>query len=422
MRLGAFDHRDPPALDGLRACVHCGICLPQCPTYRVLGEEMDSPRGRVYLIRAAAEGRLSLTPTFTRHLDLCLGCRACESACPSGVPFGQLLEATRGQIERQASRPLGQRVWSRLLLSVFPSPRRLALLLGAARFYQRSGLQRLVRATRLLRPIRRLAALDALLPNTLPNRERTLPEMVPARGRRRGTVGLLVGCVQRLLFPRVNAESVRLLARAGYELLIPRNQGCCGAMHLHAGRIDEARSLASRLMAHFGREVDFVVTNAAGCGSAMRDYPHWLRGDPEVEAFSLKVRDIAELLAECELPLQRLDVTVTYHDACHLAHGQRVRSQPRQMLARIPGVTLVELADSELCCGSAGVYNLLQPEMADRLLTLKLECIAASGATVVATGNPGCILQIDRGCRARGLAVEVLHPVELLGRAVREEG
>jgi glycolate oxidase iron-sulfur subunit len=419
-RLGAFDRLDAPDLDGIRACVHCGICLPQCPTYRVLAEEMDSPRGRVYLMRAAAEGRLSLTPTFVRHLDLCLGCRACETACPSGVPFGRLLEATRGQIERQAARPFAQRLLSRPLLGLFPHPRRLAALLSVARLYQRSGLQRLVRAGRLLSSFGRLRALEALLPDTLPDARSRLPESFRPRGRKRGTVGLLLGCVQRLLFPRVHEETARLLARGGYEVLIPRDQGCCGALHLHGGRLDEARSLASRLVRRFGREVDFVVTNAAGCGSAMRDYAHWLPGDREVETFSLKVRDVSELLLDCDLPSQRLNLTATYHDPCHLAHGQRVRSQPRQLLARIPGVTLVELADSDLCCGSAGVYNLLEPEMADRLLELKVSRIAATGASVVATGNPGCLLQIARGCRERGLAVEVLHPVELLGRAVPE--
>ena len=420
-RLGAFDLRDPPDLEGIRACVHCGICLPQCPTYRVLGEEMDSPRGRIYLMRAAAEGRLALTPTFIRHLDLCLGCRACETACPSGVPFGRLLESTRGQIERRATRPLSTRLLSALLLGLFPNPKRLALAMGAARLYQRSGLQRLVRASRVLAPLNRLRAMEALLPAHPPEAVRPLPPVLPARGRKRGTVGLLLGCVQRFLFPRVNTETARLLTRAGYEVLIPRDQGCCGALHLHAGRIDGARALASRLMTHFGREVDFVVTNAAGCGSAMREYAHRLAGDWDAEAFSLKVRDVSELLADADLPLERLDLTVTYHDPCHLAHGQRVRSQPRQLLGRIPGLTLVELPDSDLCCGSGGVYNLLEPEMADRLLELKVQRIAVTGATVVATGNPGCLLQIARGCRERGISVEVLHPVELVGRALPEK-
>jgi glycolate oxidase iron-sulfur subunit len=420
--LGAFDLRDPPDMDGIRACVHCGICLPQCPTYRVLGEEMDSPRGRIYLMRAAAEGRVGLTPTFVRHLDLCLGCRACETACPSGVPFGRLLEATRGQIERRGARPFSERLLAALLLSLFPHPKRLGPILGVARFYQRSGLQRLVRATRLLSPFGRLGAIEALLPAFPLGAVRPLPAVLPARGRKRGTVGLLLGCVQRLLFPRVNAETARLLTWAGYEVLIPHDQGCCGALHLHAGRIDEARALAAGLLTRLGRTVDWVVTNAAGCGSAMREYGHWLHGDRDAETFSFKVRDVSELLADADLPLERLDLRVTYHDPCHLAHGQKVRLEPRRLLARIPGVRFVELADSDLCCGSAGVYNLLEPEMADRLLELKVQRIAGTGATVVATGNPGCLLQIARGCRQRGMAIEVLHPVELVGRAVRDGG
>ncbi len=418
---GAFDLLDPPDMNGLRACVHCGICLPQCPTYRVLGEEMDSPRGRVYLMRAAAEGRIGLTPTFIRHLDLCLGCRACETACPSGVPFGRLLEATRGQIERQASRPITQRLLSRLLLSLFPHPRRLAVTLGAARVYQRSGLRRLVRASRILAFFPRLEAMEALLPDVPVASSQPLPQILTARGRKRGTVGLLLGCVQRLVFPRVNVETARLLTWAGYDVVIPREQGCCGALHLHAGRLDAARALARRLIGQFDRSMDWIVTNAAGCGSAVREYSHWLDADREALAFSLKARDVSELLAEADLPLRRLDLTVTYHDPCHLAHGQKVRREPRRLLARIPGIKLVELADSDLCCGSAGVYNLFEPDMADRLLALKVERIAATGASVLATGNPGCLLQIARGCRERGLAVEVLHPVELLGRALSQK-
>jgi glycolate oxidase iron-sulfur subunit len=416
---GAFDGRDAPDLDGLRACVHCGICLPACPTYRVLGQEMDSPRGRVYLIRAAAEGRLGLTHGLAHHLDLCLGCRACETACPSGVPFGRLLEAARGQIERRGPRGRGRERLTDLLLALLSHPGRLGAALGAVRLAERLGLRRLLRASGALGAFPRLAAMEALLPERLPARPAPLAERIPARGGRRGTVGLLLGCVQRVLFPGVNRETARLLSRAGYDVLIPRGQGCCGALHLHAGRIDRARALASRLVAAFDGPLDFVVTDAAGCGAAMRESPHWL-GAP-AEAFACRVRDVSELLAEADLPLAPLPLTVAYHDPCHLAHGQRVRAQPRRLLARVPGVRLVELPDSDLCCGSAGVYNLLEPAMAGRLLDLKVARIAETGARVVATGNPGCVAQIARGCRERGLPVEVLHPVELLGRALGEE-
>ena len=421
MKLGVFDLRDPPDLDGIRACVHCGICLPQCPTYRVLGEEMDSPRGRVYLMRAAAEGRVGLTRTFTRHLDLCLGCRACETACPSGVPFGKLLEQTRGQIERHGSRPLAQRLLARLVLSLFPYPGRLAPTLAALAFYQRSGLQRLVRASGLLRLAPRVAAMEGLLPPLPRDPSPEIPELIPARGSRRGRAGLLLGCVQRYLFPRVNELTARLLSAAGYEVLIPRQQGCCGALHLHAGRLDEARRLARGVLAAFDQEVDVVVANAAGCGSAMREYGHWLHDDSRAPGFSRAVRDVSELLVDADFQFQRMEVAVTYHDPCHLIHGQRIRAQPRALLKKIPGLTLVELPESDLCCGSAGIYNLLEPEMAGQLLELKVRRIVETGAQIVVTGNPGCLLQIARGCRERGLAIELLHPVELLGRAVLEK-
>lgn len=417
--LGAFDAQDAPSMDGLRACVHCGICLPQCPTYRVLGEEMDSPRGRVYLIRAAAEGRIGLTPTMARHLDLCLGCRACETACPSGVPFGQLLEATRSQLERRGvTAPQRDSATLRFLLAVFPHPARLGPMLHALRVYQWSGLQLLVRGLGLLAPFGKLQAMEALLP-PVPAPTAPLPERVAARGpRRRGRAGVLLGCAQRFFYPDVNADTVRLLAAAGYDVVVPRAQECCGALHLHAGRLDEFRAMARRLVPVFD-DVDVVVVNAAGCGSALKEYAHWLP-DEAARRFSERVRDVSEVLAGCDLPLRPLRETVTYHDACHLAHGQRVRAEPRELLQRIPGLTLVELPDAELCCGSAGVYNLLEPEMAAELGRRKAGRIRETGARVVVAGNPGCLMQIRQHCRAEGLSVEVAHPVTLLARALEE--
>jgi len=406
-------------MDGLRACVHCGICLPQCPTYRVLGEEMDSPRGRVYLMRAAAEGRAELTPGLARHLDLCLGCRACETACPSGVPFGQLLEATRAQLDRKRVRAReSAHATLEWALSIFPHPDRLGALLWPLRLYQASGLRKLVRASGILAPFKRLQAMDALLPRVLPGAS-SLPELIPARGRARGRAALLTGCVQRFFFPEINLATARLLSAAGWEVVVPRAQGCCGALHLHAGRLDEFRAMARSLMATLGRDVDIVVTNAAGCGSALKEYGHWL-GDEEAERFAGLVKDISEVLVDADLPLGELRETVTYHDACHLAHGQKVRAQPRELLRRIPGVTLVELTDSDLCCGSAGVYNLLEPEMAAELGRRKLERIRETGARIVAAGNPGCIMQISQQALEAGLALEVMHPVTLLSRALRE--
>ena len=419
VRQGAFDVVDAPSMDGLRACVHCGICLPQCPTYRVLGEEMDSPRGRVYLMRAAAEGRAELTPGLARHLDLCLGCRACETACPSGVPFGQLLEATRAQLDRKRVRAReSAHATLEWALSIFPHPDRLGALLWPLRLYQASGLRTLVRASGILAPFKRLQAMDALLPRVLPGAS-SLPELIPARGRARGRAALLTGCVQRFFFPEINLATARLLSAAGWEVVVPRGQGCCGALHLHAGRLDEFRAMARSLMAALGRDVDIVVTNAAGCGSALKEYGHWL-GDEEAERFAGLVKDISEVLVDADLPLGELRETVTYHDACHLAHGQKVRAQPRELLRRIPGVTLVELTDSDLCCGSAGVYNLLEPEMAAELGRRKLERIRETGARIVAAGNPGCIMQISQQALEAGLALEVMHPVTLLSRALKE--
>jgi glycolate oxidase iron-sulfur subunit len=409
---GAFTAPDPPDLDALLTCVHCGICLPQCPTYLVTGAELDSPRGRLYLMRAAAEGRIGLSETFGRHLDLCLGCRACESACPSGVPFGSLLEATRGQFRRAVPDSL----LSRLIFSVFPEPRRLGVLLAPLRLYQRSGLQAFVRRTGVLRRAPRLAAMEALLPEV--PAAAPLPELVTACGPARGRAGLLLGCVQRYLYPGVNRDTARLLSLAGWEVVTPAAQGCCGALDLHAGRLDELRARARSLAASFPPDIEYLVTNAAGCGSAVKEYAHWLPDAPEVVALAARTRDVSEILAVAELPLGRLDLTVTYHDACHLAHGQRIRREPRALLERIPGLRTVPLAESEQCCGSAGIYNLLEPEMADRLLERKIDRIVETGARTVVTGNPGCMLQIAKGARARGLDLEVVHPVELLARAV----
>jgi len=400
-----------PDLDEIRKCVHCGICLPQCPTYRVLGEEMDSPRGRIYLMRAAAEGRVGLNETFQRHIDLCLGCRACETACPSGVRFGSLLEATRAQLRRDGPPPK-QRLLDRFVFSVFPEPARLGAALAGFRLYKRSGLRALVRASGVLRRFPRLAAMESLLDDVPP--AAPLPELVPARGQAVGRVGLLTGCVQRHLYPNVNRDTARLLSLAGFDVVIPRAQGCCGALDLHAGRTEAHAARARALAAAFPVDLDFIVTNAAGCGAAMKEYGLHV---PDLESFAARVRDVSELLADVELPLGPLDLTVTYHDACHLAHGQRVRHEPRRLLARIPGVRLVELGDSDLCCGSAGVYNLLEPEMARDLLDRKLARIAETGARVVAAANPGCLLQIAAGCRERGLDVTLVHPVELLARA-----
>jgi glycolate oxidase iron-sulfur subunit len=384
----------------------------------VLGEEMDSPRGRIYLMRAAAEGRVDLTPGLARHLDLCLGCRACETACPSGVPFGQLLEATRGQLVRRGVHaPETRGRLLAFLLDWFPKPRRLAPLVRALRVYQQSGLQSVVRGLGLLAPFGRAKDMEALLPD-IPPASADLPPLIPAVGPRRGRVGLLLGCVQRAFYPDVNRDTARLLSASGLDVVIPRDQACCGALHLHAGRLGEFRRLASEIVAVFPADLDAIVVNAAGCGSALKEYSHWLGSD--ATAFATKVRDVSEALAASELRFREIRQTATYHDACHLVHGQRIRSEPRELLKRIPGLTLVELSESELCCGSAGVYNLLEPAIADELGRRKAERIAETRARIAVAANPGCLMQIARHCRARGIDIEVLHPVSLLARALEE--
>jgi glycolate oxidase iron-sulfur subunit len=422
-----FDGGDRPERGEILDCVHCGLCLPTCPTYLMTGLETASPRGRVYLIRSVEEGQGGISPVFVKHLDQCLGCLACQTACPSGVPYANLIEAARDQVERQYERPVADRVWRRLLLHLFPYPRRMRPLIGALYWYQRAGLSRLVRATRLLERLSpRLARLERLLPPVPSARaRRPLPERTPAKGTRRGRVGLLTGCVQPFVLPEITRATVRVLASAGYEVITPRGQGCCGAMHLHTGHLDAGRDMARRLIAAFAQAgVDLVVADAAGCGAALKGYGHLLRDDPawreRAAAFSERVRDVSELLGAVtwDGALRELPLTVTYHEACHLAHGQRIRQEPRNLLRRVPGLRLVELAESDLCCGSAGVYNLLEPEMSRDLLRRKVERIQDTGAAVVAMGNIGCLLQIRLGLEQAGLPVRAVHVVEVLDWAL----
>lgn len=423
----SFDGADRPDRKGILDCVHCGLCLPACPTYLATGLEMASPRGRVYLVRAVEEGRAGISAEFVKHLDQCLGCLACQTACPSGVPYGQLLEAARTQIERQYQRPAMDRLWRRMILDLFPYPNRLRPVVGALYWYQRLGLSRRVRTSpRLVRLSPRLVQMEALLPAIpSPAERRPLPEVTPAAGRRVGRIGLLTGCVQRFLSPEINRATVRVLAAAGYEVIVPQAQGCCGALHLHSGRLDEGRGLARALVQSFeGAGVDAVVANAAGCGAAMREYGRLLEEDDawrtRAEVFSAKVRDVSEVLAGVSWNgrLNAVALTVTYHDACHLAHAQRIRQEPRTVLQQIPGLRLVELAEADSCCGSAGTYNLLQAEMAGELLERKLARIRDAGADVVAAGNIGCLLQIGRGLRRAGLPARAAHLVELLDWAL----
>jgi glycolate oxidase iron-sulfur subunit len=424
---GAFDQLDPPDTELYLDCVHCGFCLPTCPTYLVLGNEMDSPRGRIWLIRSASEGKIGITDNFVQHMNLCLLCRACETACPSGVKFGFLMERARGQVDRHYHYSLADQRFRDFILHTFTDLGRLRAITGLLRFYQRSGLQKLVRGSGILSLFGRLGQMESLLPPIPDQRLRTeLPGVIPAKGERRGRAGLLTGCVQRFFFPQVNSATARVLSENGYEVVVPRDQDCCGSLLVHEGERERGKELARKTIDSFERAgVDVVVVNAAGCGSVMKEYWELLHTDPayarRAEAFSKKVRDVAQLLAELPLNgrLRALKRAVTYHDSCHLAHGQKVRQEPRTILKAIPGLQFVELKESDFCCGSAGVYNLLHPDLARQFLDRKIERIRETGADVVVSGNPGCSLQIEKGLKERGLDIRVVHPVELLDWSYR---
>jgi len=405
-------------------CVHCGLCLPVCPTYRVTGRETSSPRGRVFLMRGAAEGEIPFGEVVAEEAYLCLGCRACETACPSGVRFGSLLEGTRAAVERAGLRrgPARHLEWW-ALRHLVPRPRRLRVLLTLLGVAQRTGLDRL--GARLLP--RRVRHLAEAAPRVPPRAERRpLPAALPAEGERRGRVGLFVGCIMPELFGRANAATARVLARNGFSVLAVPGQGCCGALQAHSGDADTARRLLARNVEAFGAELDAVVVNSAGCGAFLREAGEWA---PEGgAAFAARVRDVCELLDEVGLrPPPRPNagegrLRVCYDDPCHLVHGQGVADAPRRLLEQLPGLELVPHADATICCGAAGIYNLTHPETSDAVLARKVEALAAAAPDVVATGNPGCIMQLERGLaaharRTRRPAPRVVHPVELLDAA-----
>lgn len=414
-------------MDRLLDCVHCGFCLPACPTYVILGNEMDSPRGRIYLMRAAAEGRVAIGDSFVKHMNLCLVCRACETACPSGVEYGHLVEKARGQVERQYEYGVADRVFRTFILRTFTDRGLLRLLLAPLRLYQRLGIQRLVRASRILKHLGRWGAMEAFMPEIpAPALGRDFPQVTPAVGRRRARVALLLGCAQHAFFPDVNLATARVLAQNGFEVVAPKEQGCCGSLFVHEGDRERGKARARTTIDVFETTAaDFVAVNAAGCGSVMKDYGELLKDDTRyadrAAAFARKVRDVSEILAESGLAgtLHPVNVRVAYHDACHLAHGQRVRSQPRTLLAAIPGVTLVPLEEADFCCGSAGVYNLLHPEIAREFLNRKLDRLAETAADVVVAGNPGCLLQIAAGLRERALPMRAAHTIEVLDWSYR---
>ena len=425
----------PPASDFARLgqleplmdkCVHCGFCLSTCPSYLLLGQEMDSPRGRIYMMKAGVEGRMPIGDGMVGHFDTCLGCMACETACPSGVRYAPLIEETRAAIEHHHDRPAGERLFRSLLFMLLPYPARLRVFALPLVFVN------LLRGwTGLLTLLpRRLSNLIDLAPDaTLSGLMGRVPERTPAAGTTRLRVGLMTGCVQRVFFSHVNDATVRVLAAEGCEVLAPGDQGCCGALALHSGRDEDARTFARGLIASFERtNVDVVVVNAAGCGSTMKGYGELLKDDPvwasRAKAFDARVRDVTEVVAGLD-PVRAtrhpIGMRVAYHDACHLAHAQGVRQPPRDVLASIPGLTIVPIADGDICCGSAGIFNLVQPEMAAELGRRKAATIDEARPDVVATTNPGCMLQIGAAGRKAGNGRPVFHVVELLDASIRGE-
>lgn len=420
---GAFDEHHPPDAALIGDCVHCGFCLPTCPTYVLWGEEMDSPRGRIYLMKEGLEGQ-PMDDAMVSHWDACLGCMACVTSCPSGVQYDTLIEQTRAQVERNHERSAKDKALRGLIFSLFPYPKRLKVLRGPLRAVQALGLDRAMRRTGLLeRMSPQLAAMEGLAPRL--GRPEPLPEFIAAIGTRRGVVGLLTGCVQGAFFPGVNSATARVLRAEGFDVVVPAAQGCCGALSVHNGREEEAQDFARRLVDSFADSgVEHIVVNAAGCGSTMKEYAAVLADDPayaaRAAAFAGRVRDVSEILDELGTvaPRHPLDLTVAYHDACHLAHAQGIRAQPRRLLNDIPGLSVREIAEADLCCGSAGIYNILNPEPARELGDRKAANIVATGAEVLVTANPGCLMQVTSAIERSGHAMAMAHTIEILDASI----
>jgi glycolate oxidase iron-sulfur subunit len=416
----AFDTHRPPSPEIIDDCVHCGFCLETCPTYALWGEETDSPRGRIVLIKEGLDQAATLSDEMVTHFDRCLGCMACVTACPSGVRYDQLIERVRPQVERNHRRPLADRAIRRLLYATLPHPDRLRVLAPLLAVQRRLGLDRRLPA--------RLAAIAEVAPAAPVGRAARLgvPEFTPAVGVSRGRVGLLLGCVQRVFYPAVHRATVQVLSAEGFDVIAPPAPDCCGALEMHGGAEASAVRRAQATIDAFAtaggsRGLDHVIVNAAGCGSAMKDYGDLL-DTPQARAFADRVRDVSELLADAGPRASRgpVPLRVAYHDACHLAHAQGVRIQPRELLQGIPDLELIEVGtERDLCCGSAGIYNLVQPQAAAELGERKARHLIATGAQAIAAGNPGCTAQLDLHLRRLGVPLPIHHPVELLARSLK---
>lgn len=434
----ALDLKNPPEQSIIDACVHCGFCLATCPSYRVIGKETDSPRGRVYLMSELNKGQIPLSPATVEHFDSCLGCLACATACPAGVEYGELIAATRPQIERNHTRPWIEQLFRQVLFATFPYPRRLRWLLRPLALYQRTGLQAFLRRSRLLETLlpQPLVAMESLAPPiTADAFSEPWPEVIPAQGTRKYRVGMILGCVQRVFLPEVNAATIRVLTANGCEVIVPQRQGCCAALSHHQGQEAQAQTLARQMIDAFANyELDAVVINASGCGHTLKEYGQILADDSEycdrAQTFANQVQDVQEFLASTDTdgqarftaplsPLQSEPLTVVYQDACHMLHGQKIQMQPRQLLQRIPGLELREPADAALCCGSAGIYNILQPEVGEELGRQKVRNLCNTQATVIASANVGCNMQIRKHLTLQEQSIPVLHPMQLLDYSIR---
>ena len=421
----AIKRHDGPARGDLDKCVHCGLCLNACPTYRELGVEMDSPRGRIQQMIQVVNGA-PIDAGYIEHMELCLACRGCETACPSGVPYGRMIEAARAQIEAGRERSAAVKLFRWFVFNHLLSSRFLLSMTGAALYlYQASGLQRLARASGALKLFGKLGSVEHLAPEIqVPFFFSQIGKTFPAEGKQRYRVAFLAGCIANIAFGRLNEATVRVLQKNGCEVVIPAEQGCCGALHLHSGLDERARSLArNNIDAVLRGRFDAIVTNAAGCGSTLKEYDHLLAGDEEyrdkARQFTTLMKDVTEFLASIELNrnLRPLNYSVTYQDSCHLLHGQKIKAAPRKLLRAIPGITFRELPNSDVCCGSAGVYNIVENEMAMQILTRKMDSVNGTKAGVIATANPGCLLQLEAGVRLHGHGQRVTHVVQLLDEA-----
>jgi glycolate oxidase iron-sulfur subunit len=424
----AFDDVDRPSPDIIEDCVHCGFCLTACPTYLETGNELDSPRGRIYLMKSASEGKIPIQGSLVNHLDKCLGCLACEPACPSGVRYGRLIEAGRSQIERRYERPFFDRLYRSAIFSLFPRPERLKFMLPLFYLYQKLGVRALLRSTGILNSISdSMARMEEMLPDVKsPASPDPLPEVIPAAGKKRHRVALLTGCVQSVFFSETNAATARVLAQNGCEVVVPRDQSCCGALSVHSGRLSEGRDFARRTIESFeALELDAIIVNSAGCGSTIKEYGEIMKEDSgfaeRAAAISVRTKDVMEFLADIGITgdLKPLNLRVTYQDACHLGNAQRIKEQPRNVIKQIPGVEFVEFPEADICCGSAGIYNLVEPEMSGRLLNRKIGNLKSVDADILVAGNPGCLLQIRKGIQQHGLQIRTAHPVELLDWSYR---